>query len=378
MAAPRVFVSSTCYDLADERDGLSQFCASFGFDTTLSERGDVFFHPDLHTHTSCVRETSNCHLFVLIIGGRFGGKYKADPGKSITNAEYAAAVQNGTPTFAFVKQDVLNDHNLWQRNKDKPFVKDIVYPSIDKQEFAEDIFKFVDAVRLAPVNNGMFGFRLGRDIYELLRKQWAGMMFDYLQNRSISKQLSLTNDALGNLGVVSSKIEELVKSIYRNIDITGAPQAIKTIENESLGEEFLVAAAQLLDDEKFIAETCFDDAEQLLPNDWWNFVSMYGWATVKTTKEPDGSESKIVYDLINRPIQKLSGLLNKNEEIKLEGLNKAYGNFRSLPPEVRRRLASRYFYTKKDSEEAIERIEQVQRTRAQRGGKSGQRGQDEI
>lgn len=184
MAAPRVFISSTCYDLAEERDGLAEFCESFGFDTTLSERGDVFYHPDLHTHLSCVRETSNCHLFILIIGGRFGGKYKVEPRKSITNAEYAAAIQNGSPTFAFVKQEVLNDHNVWQRNKDLPFAKDIQYPSIDKHEHAEEIFKFIDTVRLAPVNNGMFGFRLGRDIHDMLRKQWAGMMFDYLQNRT--------------------------------------------------------------------------------------------------------------------------------------------------------------------------------------------------
>ncbi|WP_152988670.1 DUF4062 domain-containing protein, partial [Janthinobacterium sp. Ant5-2-1] len=146
MANPRVFISSTCYDLAEERDGLSEFCEEFGFDTTLSERGDVFYHPDLHTHLSCIRETSNCQMFILIIGGRFGGKYKVDPGKSITNAEYAAAIENGSPTFAFVKQDVLNDHNVWQRNKAFAFAKDIVYPSIEKQEYAEDIFKFIDAV----------------------------------------------------------------------------------------------------------------------------------------------------------------------------------------------------------------------------------------
>lgn len=357
MAAPRVFISSTCYDLADERDGLADFCASFGFDTTLSERGDVFYHPDLHTHTSCVRETSNCHLFILIIGGRFGGKYKVDSSKSITNAEYAAAIQNGTPTFTFVKQEVLNDHNVWQRNKDQPFVKSIIYPSIDKPEHAEDIFKFIDAVRLAAVNNGMFGFHLGRDIYELLRKQWAGMMFDYLQNRSISKQLSLTNDALGNLAVVSSKIEELVKNIYRNVDAAGAPEAIKTIESESLGEEFLATLAQLLGDEKFISQNIFERPEYELPNQWWDFVATSGWATIETTQEPDGSESRAICDLVNRPVQKISGLLNKSEEVKLRALSGGYEKFRFLPAETRTRLASKYFWTKEDALRAQQLLE---------------------
>jgi hypothetical protein len=32
MPAPRVFVSSTCYDLADERDSVAAFCGGFGFE----------------------------------------------------------------------------------------------------------------------------------------------------------------------------------------------------------------------------------------------------------------------------------------------------------------------------------------------------------
>jgi hypothetical protein len=73
MAVPRVFISSTCYDLDAIRDSLRSFIESVGFDPCLSDRGDVFYHPDLHTHDSCINEIGNCHLFVLLIGGRFGG-----------------------------------------------------------------------------------------------------------------------------------------------------------------------------------------------------------------------------------------------------------------------------------------------------------------
>ena len=91
MAIPRVFVSSTCYDLGEIREAIGGFCEGFGFEAVLSDRGDVFYHPDLHTHNSCIFEVQNCHLLVLIIGGRFGGAYISDKQKSITNAEYAAA-----------------------------------------------------------------------------------------------------------------------------------------------------------------------------------------------------------------------------------------------------------------------------------------------
>lgn len=360
MASPRVFISSTCYDLADERDSLSEFCDTFGFDTTLSERGDVFYHPDMHTHTSCIRETSNCHLFVLIIGGRFGGKYKVDPTRSITNAEYAAAIQNGTPVFTFVKQDVLNDHNVWQRNKKQPFAKQIEYPSIDVQEHAEEIFKFIDSVRQAPVNNGIFGFRLGREIQELLRKQWASMMFDYLQNRTITKQISITNDALGNLAVVSGKIEELVKNIYRNVDAVGANSAIATIDHESLAEEFLASMSNKLKDKKFIRESSHSWTTNQLPSTWWEFLDQCGFCEIKTEISPDGIQTKTLHNIGDQMVQKFSGRLTKDDEIAIQSFQSGYERLLKLTPEARQRLASKYFWTKEDSDRANARAAEHQ------------------
>lgn len=359
MASPRVFISSTCYDLAEERDSLAEFCLTFGFDTTLSERGDIFYHPDLNTHLSCIRETSNCHLFILIIGGRFGGKYKIDPTKSITNAEYAAAIESNIPSFTFVKQEVLNDHNVWQKNKDQPFVKQIQYPSIEKQEHAEDIFKFIDAVRQASMNNGIFGFRLGKDIQEILRKQWAGMMFEYLQNRSLTKQISITNEALGNLSVVSNKIEELVKSIYRNVDVDGASKAIESIEKESSVEEFLLALSMLIDDEKFILESIYTN--HMLPDTWWEFMTNFSLAEVREDTTEDGERSLVLLDLFDRPIQKVMGPMTKFEEIKYQTLSKGYQIFKELPEAMREKIISKYLWTDKDSEQAAQRVEEAER-----------------
>lgn len=349
MAAPRVFISSTCYDLADERDGLSEFCDSFGFETTLSERGDVFYHPDMHTHTSCIRETSNCHLFVLIIGGRFGGKYKIDPTKSITNAEYSAAIQNNTPVFTFVKQDVLNDHNVWQRNKNQVFAKDIQYPSIDVQGHAEEIFNFIDTVRHAPVNNGIFGFRLGRDIHEILRKQWAAMIFEYIQNRTISRQMSVTNEALGNLAIVSGKIEELVKNIYRNVDSVGANTAIELIDNESLAEEFLSTISYKLNDKKFLSETSWELEENPLPSNWWDFLVEFAYCDIQKEALTDGCEIRAIHSIDDSWIQRLSGQIAKEDEIEIQSLKSGYEKLLALSPATRNRLVSKYFWTKADT-----------------------------
>ena len=119
MASPKVFVSSTCFDLSEVREQLRRFIESFGFEAILSEHGDVFYHPDLHTHEACIQEVSNCHLFILIVGGRFGGEYIFDREKSITNAEYLAARKSGIPIFTYVRETVISNHFLYQQNKDQ-------------------------------------------------------------------------------------------------------------------------------------------------------------------------------------------------------------------------------------------------------------------
>lgn len=101
MAIPRVFVSSTCYDLKYIRENLKYFIKRLGYEPVLSEEGSVFFNPCLHTQDACIAEVPNCQIFVLLIGGRFGAKFKAEK-HSITNAEYREAVRLKIPIFALV------------------------------------------------------------------------------------------------------------------------------------------------------------------------------------------------------------------------------------------------------------------------------------
>lgn len=237
MANPRVFISSTCYDLSEVRDGLFEFIKSYGFEPVLSERGDVFYHPDIHTHDSCLKAVENCQLFILIIGGRFGGSYIADTKKSIVNAEYATAMEQKIPVFTFVKRNVYSDHGVYLKNKRSPSLNSIIFPSIDDKTHAEKIFKFIDDVRLAPVNNGFFPFDFARDIVNLLRKQLAGMFYDFLQERTSSDQLKKTTNLLKDISIAGEKVEELVKSLYRHID-KSADEKIDNVEKHSITKEF--------------------------------------------------------------------------------------------------------------------------------------------
>ncbi len=238
MANPRVFVSLSCYDLSQGRDTLVNVITSFGFEAVLSDRGDVFYHPDTHTHDSCLNEVSNCDLMVLIIGGRFGGSYVAEPEKSIVNAEYAAAREKNIPVFTFVKRNVHSDHFLYTKNRGKDHLGSIIFPSIGNNAHAEKIFGFIDEVRRAPKDNAFFTFDLARELIDLLRKQWAGMFYDFLQERERRDQSQVTTNLLTNISVAGEKIEDLVKRLYQHVDSTGAEATIKAVEIHSAAKSF--------------------------------------------------------------------------------------------------------------------------------------------
>lgn len=344
MASPRVFISSTCFDLAEVRDSLTSFCQGFGFEVVMSDRGDVFYHPDLHTHESCVSEISNCQLFILIIGGRFGGKYTVDPSKSITNAEYNAAKETGIPIFTFVKEGVLADHHVYQKNKGKNFSTDIEYPSMEKQEYAENIFKFIDTVRSPKVNNGFFRFKFARDLHDSLRKQWAGMFFEFLSQRNISNQLKSTNESVTNLSIASKKIEELIKNVYRQVDEAGANASILAIDAESDANKFFVNIGKEINDQHFIPVQMVDELSENIPEKWWEFLlKMDDFRFIGDALDKDGRRTSIIFhDSSNRLVSDIGGDISDNEKKTRDRFQAEYEIFAKLSVVSRKKLVCKY------------------------------------
>lgn len=217
MAAPKVFVSSTCYDLAEERSQLERFIVSYGFQPVLSEYGDVFYDPDEHTHNACVKEVAHCDLFILIISGRFGGQHIDGDGESITQAEYNAARRLKIPIFSFIKSDVLNAQLYYKENiksEGKEFAERIKYPSIHKQDDAVKIFNFIQSVQYARENNAIESYLSFSDIENHLRKQWAAQFYKFLKDRKGQLDVEHISSILEKLSGSSNKLESLVESLH--------------------------------------------------------------------------------------------------------------------------------------------------------------------
>lgn len=212
MAIPRVFISSTCYDLKHIRESLKYFVRTIGYEPVLSDEGDVFYSPDIHTHESCLKEVETCQFFILIIGGRYGGKFISND-TSITNNEYKTAIESNIPIFALVEQSVYSEHLVFSTNKKKQadIAHLIDYPSVDNIK----IFEFIDEVRKKIRNNAIYSFKDFSDIESYLKKQWAGMMYDFITNRSNDDKNKLTNRLLDDLTLATKKTEELLKLIAR-------------------------------------------------------------------------------------------------------------------------------------------------------------------
>lgn len=344
MARPRVFISSTCYDLALERDSLLDFCSSFGFEAALSERGDVFFHPDLHTHEACVNEIKNCHLLVLIIGGRFGGKYSVDEKKSITNAEFSAAKVAGIPIFTFIKHAVLNDHNTWQSNRDKFFVNDINYPAIENQKHASAIFSFIDEIRRAKSNNSYFSFNLPKDIHEALRKQWAAMFLDFLQQKSLSQQIVFTNESIGKLAEATKKIEEITQSIFRNSATENPQSQIDGIQKKAQARRvFSMIGAQISDNE-FLMESAIREASKRPPPTWWEMVCTYGFFAVMDDLDELAEPVKVLNYIEGIRSIPIDGSLTKKEKSNLAEFEESYAEFLRLEQPERLNILRDFSY----------------------------------
>jgi hypothetical protein len=138
---------------------------------------------------------------------------------------------------------VLDDHRLYQRNKANAILDQIEFPSLDKQDFATLIFQFIDDVRLSKTNNGFFPFESSRDIESLLKKQWAAMMFDFLQRRHLADQYENQNKLLSSLTAHRPARRPCQAISVRRADVSHGESVIENVELRAKAEQFFATCS---------------------------------------------------------------------------------------------------------------------------------------
>ena len=199
MAKPRVFISSTHYDLKNIRFDMKRFIADQGYESVLSEKGQIPYSTEENLEEYCYREVGNCDIVLSIIGGRFGSESRSsDENYSISNKELETAFKLNKQVYIFIEKSVLSEFRTYQAN---PENESITYAFVDDTR----VFKFIDHVSSRQINNQIAPFETTSDITDYLREQWAGLFQSHLkaaarQNELIYiEKLRSTADTLNQL-----------------------------------------------------------------------------------------------------------------------------------------------------------------------------------
>lgn len=242
MATPRIFVSSTCYDLQEIRFQLRNFITDFGYDAVMSEFDDIFYGYDKHVQDSCLDEIGKCQLFVLVIGNNYGSFYHQEKQElkipdSVTLREFKRALETKIPKHIFVNKYVDYDYKNYKRALDKKILNHFQKNDIPDEKTAEVkaeiktefdttyhfnyesykyVFYFLEIVYEQKENNAINTFETFIDIKDSLRKQWAGFMYESLTR----KEKNVTSI----IQPIETKIDKIEKSISKLIES-------KTVDN---------------------------------------------------------------------------------------------------------------------------------------------------
>lgn len=224
MAKPRVFISSTYYDLKFIRAGIDAFVRSVGYEPILFEKGDIPFHHDMTLEQSCLGEVDNADMLVLIIGGRYGAlsrddeeKIKADPERyysrirSVTNAEYDKAVARDIATFIFIDQAVFSEYSTFKQNKDNNEIK---YAHVDDRR----IFEMLDDILVQKRGNFVKSFTNIEDITLWLRDQWAGIFVELLKKKNTDYQIKGLQDQITEMNDLVASLRNYSERTLRKVE----------------------------------------------------------------------------------------------------------------------------------------------------------------
>ncbi|MCK4430118.1 MAG: DUF4062 domain-containing protein [Candidatus Aminicenantes bacterium] len=241
MARPRVFISSTFYDLQHIRTSLEGFVERLGYEAVLSEKGRIAYDPDIPLDKSCYRESASCDIFVLILGGRYGSAASGEDiasrtdfyerYQSITKKEYDSACSRDVPIYILVERSVFSEYEIYKKNKDN---ESINYAHVD----SINIFQLLEKILGKSRNNPVFQFDRHTEIEDWLREQWAGLFRELISRRSEQKQLSSLSERITELSSINSSLQRYMETIVSSV--SSSPEEAKQIiseEKERLNRE---------------------------------------------------------------------------------------------------------------------------------------------
>lgn len=212
---PRVFISSTFYDLKYARESLSKFVDSYGFSPIRSEAGDIGYIPGQELDESCYSAMNQSDMAILIVGGRYGSPASGEEKKdafshylSVTRKEFNTAVESSIPVFVFIEEGVHGEYRTYIANK-KSIEGGIAHSFQPAHADSINVYRFIESI-YSVSKLAVTSFRDVEDIKNYLKKQWADMFQKYLI--SIKRQENLAT-LQSPINQIFSKIQQMDKML---------------------------------------------------------------------------------------------------------------------------------------------------------------------
>ena len=201
MSSPRVFVSSTFYDLRQIREDLDRFIESMGFEPIRHESGAIPYAREAPLEESAYREAAACDILLCIIGSRYGTASSSRAG-SITQNEIRTALERGRQVYIFVESAVHSEYSTYEVNKGLDGMK---YKFVDNPR----IYEFIESLYDLPQNNPITPFRYAHEICSFLKRQWAGLFKDFLGEQRRVQEVALLEEMRTVAGTLRQMVDYL-------------------------------------------------------------------------------------------------------------------------------------------------------------------------
>lgn len=217
---PRIFVSSTFYDLKYMRDDLSNFIRAHDFEPIMFEEGDVGYTPGKGLDESCYETMKTADMVVLIIGGNYGSpasgenKDGIEEYLSVTRKEFITAVKASIPAYVFIDASVYAEYGIYEENMQNIEEKKCEIRFKATKDI--NVFRFIKSIKTIG-NISITEFKKSGEIKSFLGKQWADMFKTYLKSLRENKDTLQVQDAIARLNTMMQQMELMVNGLGKKV-----------------------------------------------------------------------------------------------------------------------------------------------------------------
>lgn len=203
MSVPRVFISSTYYDLKQVRNNIGDFIRDLGYEPVMHEHSGVAYTQTKPLEQDCYNELSSCDIIVCIIGNHFGSK-SIDNDFSITMNEIQTALKDKKKVYIFIANDVYIENRTYECNKETGNFKSAYTDDIK-------IHKFVLELKTNTKIHLIEPFETTNQIINILKLQFAGLFQNLLAQEASLTEAKTAYDLQESADIMRDLLNEFSK-----------------------------------------------------------------------------------------------------------------------------------------------------------------------